>query len=214
MSDSFDKFLEQGEQKSPDWLAARIGVTTASRVRDVTDKLKSGLPGAKRTAYLWEKVFEALSGLPAEHFVNAAMARGTELEPKARMAFEAYTGEIVTEVGLIHHPFIADFAGSPDGLIGENGGLEIKVPWVSAHHLQCFLTGMPAEHEPQIYSLMACTGRAWWTFASFDDRLPAPLDLYTQRIERDDKIISGIEAEVSVFNSEVRVLVEKLRAIK
>jgi hypothetical protein len=213
MSD-FDKFLEQGEQRSPDWMAARIGVTTASRVRDVTDKLKSGLPGAKRTAYFWEKVFEKLSGLPAEHFVNAAMARGTELEPKARMAFEARTAEIVTEVGLIHHPFIADFAGSPDGLIGEDGGLEIKVPWVSAHHLQCFLTGMPTEHEAQIYSLMACTARAWWTFASFDDRLPAPLDLYTQRIERDDKIIADIEAQVVVFNAECAAMVEKLKAIR
>jgi hypothetical protein len=214
MSDSFDKFLEQGEQRSPGWLAGRIGLTTASRVRDVTDKLKSGLPGAKRTAYLWEKVLEKLSGLPAEHFVNAAMARGTELEPKARMAFEARTGEIVTEVGLIHHPTIADFAGSPDGFIGDSGGLEIKVPWVSAHHLQCFLSGMPAEHEAQIYSLMACTGRAYWTFASFDDRLPAPLDLYTQRIERDDKIIAGIESEVLVFNKEISAMVEKLKAIR
>jgi hypothetical protein len=213
MSDSFDKFLEQGEQKSPDWLMARVGLTTASRTKDVTDKLKNGQPGAKRKAYLWEKVIEKLTGQPAAHYESAAMQWGVENEPLARMAAEARLGVIISQVGLIHHPTIADFAGSPDGLIDDDGGFEAKCPFNSAHHLECFLTGMPEEHIPQVQSLMACTERAYWWFASHDPRLPAPLDLFLFKVARDEDYIVAMESEVTVFNAEVAAMVEKLKAI-
>lgn len=201
---------EQGEQGSADWLMSRCGHVTASRFKDVLDFTKAGKPGAKRTAYLWEIVVERLTGSPVQHYVNAAMEHGTVYEPEARMAHEA-TGVMVMETGFLHHPSIQFVGGSPDGLIGDDGGAEYKCPFNSAIHLQTWMNGMPEDHAGQVQGLMWITGRQWWDFCSFDPRMPEHLQLYVQRIERDDAYIAKLEAEVVVFLSEVDQIIETLK---
>ena len=201
---------EPGEQGSVEWLMERVGCVTASRFKDVMDKLKSGKAGAKRNAYLWEVVIERLTGKPAQHFESTAMMHGTEHEPQARMAHEAASGLMVLETGFIHHPTLARVGGSPDGLIGDDGGAEYKCPFNSAVHLQTWLEGMPDEHLPQIQGLMWITGRQWWDFGSFDPRLPPHLNLYIERIKRDEPYIRLLQIEVEVFLAEVEALCEKL----
>jgi hypothetical protein len=191
-------------QHSAEWFAARCGKVTASRFKDVLAKLKNGSPAEKREAYLWELVIERIMGRAADHFASAAMQWGTDQEMHARMAYEAHTGAIVDEVGFIAHPSLADVGGSPDGLIGEDGGFEAKCPFNSANHLSTILSGMPPEHIAQVQGLMWLTGRKWWDFVSYDPRLPAPFDLYIERIQRDEEFIKTLHEEIVSFLADVQ----------
>ena len=203
--------VQAKEQGSAAWLYDRVGFTTASRFKDVIAKLKSGKSSEKRETYLMECVIERLTGQPKDHFASAAMQWGTDQEQPSRMAYEAATGAMVEETGFIKHPTLPFVGGSPDGLIGEEGGWESKSPYNSAVHLYTIIEGMPPEHEAQVQGLMWITGRAWWDFQSFDPRLPAPLNRYCQRIIRNDIFIKHLEAEVIAFNAEVAVMVDKLK---
>ena len=197
---------EQGEQQSADWLMSRVGHTTASRFKDVLAVLKSGKPAAARETYLWEVVIERLTGQPSEHYTSAAMQWGIDQEIISRMAYEARSGNIVMQVGFIHHPEIPMVGGSPDGLVDDDGGWESKSPYNSAYHLQTILNGMPEEHMPQVQGLMWITGRQWWDFTSFDPRLPGHLQVYTQRIPRDDAYIAMLAVAVAAFQAEAAEL--------
>lgn len=206
---AFGAGKEAGEQGSVEWLMARIGFASGSRFKDVLDILKTGKPGAKRTTYLWELVSERLTGKPIEHFVNAAMEWGTAYEGEARMAYEAQTGNMVAEQGFIHHPTVAMCGGSVDGFVDDDGIVEIKCPTTSTH-LKTVLSG-ECEHLPQIMGYLWITGRKWADFVSYDPRLPAPLNLHIQRIERDDEYIGNLDREVKQFLIEVRDIVSKLK---
>lgn len=203
---------EDGQQGSLTWLYERVGLCTASRFKDAIDTLKNGKSSAKREAYKWELVIERMTGQPCQHYESTAMQHGTEHEPLARMAYVALTGAFVEEVGFHRHPTL-DVGGSPDGLIDDDGGIEIKCPFNSANHLQCFLTGMPEEHIPQVQGLMWLTGRKWWDFVSHDPRIPKPMDTFILRIQRDDKYISEVlEPGILLFLVEVGELLAKLSA--
>lgn len=197
-------------QGSAAWLYERVGFCTASRFKDVLDKLKNGQPGAKRKSYLWEVAIERLTGQPSDHFASAAMQWGSEQEGASRMAYEAATGRMVEEVGFIKHATLPFVGGSPDGLIGEDGGWESKSPFNSAVHLGTILDGIPGEHMAQIQGLMWLTGRQWWDFQSYDPRMSATLQRYCQRVLRDEGYIATLSAEVIAFNAEVDALVTRL----
>lgn len=201
-------------QGSAEWFSDRCGKATASRFKDVVAKLRNGAPSKARDDYMWELVIERITGTPSDHYTNAAMAWGMENEMGARMAYEAHSGEMVEAAGLVLHPTIPNCGGSPDGLIGDDGGLEIKCPFNSAIHLRTVLDGMPEEHAYQVQGNLAVTGRAWWDFVSFDPRMPAGLSLYVQRINRDDEMCKRIEAEVTAFLGEVDALVAEIGAAK
>lgn len=202
------------EQGSAQWFADRCGKATASRFNDVVAKLRNGAPAKARDDYMWELVIERITGAPSDHFTNAAMMWGMENEMAARMAYEAHSGAMVEAAGLLLHPTIQNCGGSPDGLIGDDGGLEIKCPFNSAIHLRTVLDGMPEDHVYQVQGNMAVTGRAWWDFVSFDPRLPDGLSLYVQRVERDDVMCKRIEVEVMAFLQEVDALAAELSAVK
>lgn len=198
-------------QGTSEWFAARCGRVTASRIKDVLAKIKSG-EAAVRKNYKAQIVVERLTGIAQETYTNAAMLYGTESEPQARAAYTFRTDNEVTEVGFIAHPTL--LAGcSPDGLIGEDGGLEIKCPFQSAVHIETLLNGIPPEHIAQIQGSLWITGRQWWDFVSFDGRMPAHLQLYVKRVERDDKYIAMLETEVLTFLDEVSEVVEKLSSL-
>lgn len=199
------------EQRSEDWFAARLGKVTASRVADVMARTKSG-PAASRTNYMMELLCQRLTGGQEEKFTTAAMQRGTELEPVARSAYEVLTGEAVRETGFVLHPEIDGFGASPDGLVGEDGLIEIKCP-NTAQHVQFLRTGKPeGKYIWQMYAQMVCTGRQWCDFVSYDDRLPEPLAMAHTRVYlnpiKADEMINGIQE----FLRELDALEQEMRA--
>lgn len=206
--------MGQGPQRSAAWLYERCGYVTASRFNDVIAKTKAGKPTADREKYLMELVIERITGQPSDHFSSAAMMWGTDQEQHSRMDYESRTGAIVEEAGFIKHPTVPMVGGSPDGLVGEDGGWESKSPYNSAVHLQTILAGaMPEEHRAQVQGLMWITDRQWWDFQSYDPRLPEPLCRFVQRVERDENYINNLAAEVAAFNLQVDALVQRLARI-
>lgn len=191
------------------WHQARLGKVTASRVADVIARTKTGY-SASRANYMAELIAERLSGARTEGFTNAAMAWGTEKEPEARAAYSFMRDVDVVEVGFIDHPTIAMTGASPDGLVGEDGMLEIKCP-NTATHLDTLLGGVvPAKYVSQMQWQMACAGRQWCDFASYDPRLPEPMRLFIQRVPRDDAFLSEAEKEVSTFLAELDAKMDAL----
>lgn len=196
-------------QGSEEWLMSRLGKVTASRLADVCAKIKSG-ESASRANYRAELVAERLTGKMAENFTNTAMAWGTSCEPLARAAYEAETGEMVAETGLIDHPEIDMTGASPDGLVGSAGLVEIKCP-STATHIATLLDGCaPTKYIPQMMWQMECAGRSWCDFVSFDPRLPADMQLFIKRVNRDDVLIDTYRKDVIAFLDEVSSTVEKL----
>ena len=201
------------EQGTVEWHLQRLGKVTASRVSDVLSKGKSG-ESASRKNYRTELLVQRLTGQPGESFTNAAMEWGTQTEPLARIAYEAEIGAFVDQVAFIDHPSIVQFGCSPDGLVAEDGLIEIKCG-NTATHIDWMLDGKPpTKHIPQMQCQMAVTGRQWCDFVSFDPRLPDDLQLFVVRLERDQEYIEAMEAEVKKFLSEVDEMFIKLKERK
>lgn len=199
-------------QGTPEWKAARCGKVTASRVSDVMARTKTGW-GASRANYAAELVAERLTGNPCEAFTNAAMQWGTDHEAEARAAYCFHYDVDVAEVGFVDHPTIGMTGASPDGLIGDVGLVEIKCP-NTATHIATLLSGVaPNKYISQMQWQMACTGRIWCDFVSYDPRLPESMRLFVDRVHRDDEVIGQMEKDVSEFLAEVADTVHRLRRI-
>jgi putative phage-type endonuclease len=199
------------EQRTDDWFAARLGKVTASRVADVIAKTKTGY-GAGRANYMADLVVERLTGQKASSFSNAAMEWGTEQEPNAKAAYAAKTGILVEDVGFIDHPTVAMSGASPDGF-AEEGLVEIKCP-NTATHLEYIFDGKPPQkYVTQMQWQMACAGKPWGDFASFDPRLPERLQLLVVRVLRDDDYIKMLEQEVTIFLQELDDKLNKLEKV-
>jgi putative phage-type endonuclease len=197
-------------QGTEDWKMARCGKVTGSRIADVIAKTKSGY-SASRDNYMAQLVCERLTGQVAEGFTNSAMQWGTETEPLARAAYEAYTNELVEQVGFIEHPIIHNTGASPDGLVGLFGLVEIKSPQTNTH-LDTLLSGsVPTKYIPQMMWQMRVCDRQWCDFVSFDPRLPDKLQLFIKRVEFDPDYVAMLEKEVTQFLIE---LDEKVNLLK
>jgi len=197
------------QQRTEEWMASRCGKVTASRIADLMARTKSGY-GASRTNYMAELLIERLTGQPSDRYTNAAMEWGTAQEPAAREAYELAHNVMVEEVGFILHPLIADAGASPDGIVGDLGLVEIKCP-NSATHLDTLLSGaVPDKYVKQMQFQMACTGRHWCDFASFDPRLPPRMQLFVIRVERDPSLMNDMEEEVRAFLKELEAKVAAL----
>ena len=199
------------EQRTDEWFTARLGKVTASRVADVIARTKTGY-GAGRANYMADLVVERLTGQKASSFSNAAMEWGTQTEPQARAAYSAKTGILVEEVGFIDHPTVAMSGASPDGF-AEEGLIEVKCPNTNTM-LEFILDGKPPlKYFTQMQWQMACTGRPWCDFVSFDPRLPERLQLLVVRVPRDDNYIKMLEQEVIVFLQELDDKLNKLEKV-
>jgi predicted phage-related endonuclease len=177
--------------------------------------LKSGGEPAARRDYRMQLVAERLTGQPQDSlFVNDAMQWGIDTEPAARMAYEAATGIVVREVGLIL-PDDEDFmvAISPDGLIDSDGGCEIKCPKTATHLSWLEADEVPAEHIPQIELSLLVTGLRYWKFVSYDPRLPEGLQLFHKTYYRIDARLSDLDTKVRAFIAEVDEETERIRQI-
>lgn len=198
------------EQRTPEWFEARLGRVTASRVADMMARTKTGY-GASRANYMAELICERLTGKQAERFSSAAMAWGTETEPQARAMFTLTTGLSVEETGFALHPEIADLGASPDGLIGDDGLVEIKAPNTATHIETLLSETVPQKYVLQMQTQLACTGRQWCDFVSFDPRLPDEMQLFIRRVDRDDELIAEIEREARAFLAEIETKMSALR---
>lgn len=194
------------QQRTEEWFAARCGKVTASRMKDIIAKSDT----AAYRNYQAEIISERLSGRPAESYSSREMQRGTELEPKARAVYLLETGSDVSETGLIPHPSIANSGASPDGLVDSDGLLEIKCP-NTATHIDFLLHRQPKrEYILQMQWQMACTGRLWCDFVSYDDRLPEPHAYACIRIMRDPETIGRLEQAATDFLAEAEAIIQQL----
>ncbi len=199
-------------QGSPEWFAQRLGKVTASKVADVMAKGKTG-PSASRANYAAQLICERLTGQKAEGFTNAAMQHGTNTEPQARAAYCFYNDVTAEEAGFIDHPSIAMSGASPDGMVGSDGLLEIKCP-NSATHIETLLSGkIDDKYAKQMMWQMACTGRKWCDFVSFDPRLPVELQMKQIRYMRSEDVIAEMEREVTAFLAEIDAKMESLKKL-
>lgn len=201
------------EQRTEEWFAARMGKVTASRVADVIAKTKTGY-STSRENYLAQLVCEVLTGKPAESFTNAAMQWGVDQEPLARAAYESHQNVLVDEVGFLVHPTIWESGASPDGLVGDFGMVEIKCP-NTATHIDTLLTQtVPGKYNTQMQWQMACAGRHWCDFVSFDPRMPTDLQLFVKRVEYDSPYVAMLEKEVMSFLNDLDSKVKQLNELK
>jgi putative phage-type endonuclease len=205
------------DQGTEAWFEDRLGRVTASRLADVLAKTKTGY-SASRNNYMTQLVLERVTGTRAEFYSNAAMIHGVEQEPFARAAYEAHTGQMVEEVGFIPHPTIEAAGASPDGLVGDDGMVEIKCP-SSSTALECWLTrsqgGNPVDSKyyAQMQFQMRCADRSWCDYVVFDPRMPAKAQLFIVRVERNDDWLKIAEEEVTSFLAEVDAKVTALKSI-
>lgn len=199
MMDSEREYALALEQGSPEWLEYKVGKVGASKIADITATLRDGRYGASRATYRGELIAERLTGVSADSYKSPAMQWGNDCEPLARNAYQFDQMVAVTRVGCILHPLIEGALCSPDGLVGNDGLVEIKCPLTSTHVDFMLGAKINDRYIQQMQWQMACTGRQWCDYVSFDPRLPADLRLWIERVERDNERIEDIEREVQGF---------------
>ena len=197
------------EQKSSEWFAARLGKATGSRIAEIVAKTKSG-DSASRGNYMAQLVIERLTNKQEESYSNDFMDWGNLQEPFARAAYEAATNVLVDGVAWITHPRIEMSGASPDGLVGDDGLVEIKCPKTATHIETLLSKTVPGKYNIQMQWQMACTDRSWCDFVSFDPRMPDGLQMFLKRVHRDDALIKTLENEVIKFLKEVDAKLEQL----
>lgn len=195
-------------QGSPEWFAARLGNVTPSRIIDIMPG-KSGYRAARKN-YIAQCVCERLTGAREDTYTSPAMQWGTDTEPMARAVYEATMGVIVKEVGYIPHPDIEHFGGSPDGLISDDGMIEVKCP-NTATHLDTLLNGtIKLDYLYQMHGYMIINARKWCDFVSYDPRLPDKHAIYIKRITYDIGMANSILTEVNKALTEINEMMDKL----
>lgn len=210
-------------QRTEEWFAERAGRITASRMCDVMalnapEVFKSGprkgqmkpVNQMARTNYIRQIAVERLTGIPKEQVSAAALKWGQEVEPAARQAYQAKRGVIVRQSGFVVHPDYDFIGASPDFLVGNDGGGEIKCPFARETHMDTLLDGLPAEHIEQIQGGMWVCGRQWWDFVSFHPEFPAANRLYIQRVKRDDAFIARLADACLSLEAEVNEILSRL----
>ena len=205
--------MDEIVQGSPEWHAIRCGKVTASRIADVVAKDRTGKAwGVSRANYAAQLICERLTGVVAESYTSAAMQWGTDQEPAARAAYQFEVNKRVNVVGFVLHPTIGQTGASPDGFVGDDGLVQFKCP-ESKTHIDTLL-GAPIDgrYQKQMLWEMACTGRRWTDFVSFDPRLPESMQLCIKRFPRDDAAIAELETAVIDFLNELRLTVHRLKA--
>lgn len=196
-------------QGSDEWFEMRLGKITASKISDVIAKGRSG-EAVSRADYKLDLALERHSGIKTESVSTFHMQRGTELEPQARIEYELKTGTFVDQLDFVPHPTIAMAGASPDGLVGNDGLIEIKCP-MRKNHVRYLLSGKPpAAYIPQMAWQLACTGREWVDFVSCHPDMPDNTKLFISRYYRDEEYIAEIEEAVRKFNEEVELVLELL----
>ena len=193
------------EQLSPEWFEARCGVPSASNF----DKLitSKGLPSKQRERYMYKLAGEKVSGTVEETYQNAAMLRGIEMEEEARDLYTVVTGRTVTEVGFCISDGPFKYGCSPDGLVGDDGSIEIKCPMAATHVGYLLANKLPTDYFQQVQGQLFVTGRKWTDFVSYYPGIK-PLII---RVERDEVFIAALSIELIVFCKELETIINKIK---
>lgn len=193
------------EQGSPEWFAARAGIPTASEFMTIQAKGRDGGASVTRRKYMLQLAGEILTGEPTpEGFSNGHMERGKAMEDEARNLYAFMKDADPLRVGFIRN---GRKGGSPDSLLGANGGLEIKtaLPHIQIERL---LKGtLPTEHVAQVQGNLWVSEREYWDFVSYWPKLP----LLVVRVPRDDTYIAKLAEAVDAFNEELDAVVASIR---
>ncbi len=193
------------EQGSDEWFAIRLGKISASNF-----KVAIGKPSATRSLLMRKLIGEIRSGKRQQSLKTFYMEKGTELEPYARFEYEKYNACEVQQVGFVE---MNEQTGcSPDGLVGPDGGLQIKCPIISTHIKYIHDKILPTDYVPQVYGELGVTGRKWWDFISY---CPDDLDMpyWSIRIVRDEKYIAEIMVKIKKFLDEMKQYMEELKPL-
>ena len=193
-------------QGSDEWLAERAGKVSASNFAKIFTTKGALTTGETRKKYLYQLAGERITGVPEETFKNFDMQRGNDLEPDARDAFERLSGEFVYQVGMIYLNERKLISCSPDGLVGDVQGLEIKCPKLSTHVGYLVDGKLPADYIQQVQGSLMVSGRDQWHFLSYH---PAVKEFHIL-VERDEKYIALLREAVESFDAEVGLLVEQI----
>lgn len=193
-------------QGSDEWHLSRIGNLTASRCHEAVARIKSGY-SASRYKLMDELVNERLTGERRVITQSAAMQWGVETEPLARQAYEQILGVDVYETGSVPHPLIAESSASPDGLVGDDGLIEIKCPNTATMVGTVIKGEIPVAYQTQMMWQLACTRRDWCDFVMYDPRLPEKRNIWIKRFEPSRKDIELLELDVIEFLQETRARV-------
>lgn len=160
-------------QQTSEWFEARCGCLTASRAKAVINRKKNGEPYAEYYTVLEQVVGERLTGIVASTGTTAAMQWGIDHEEEAREQYVIETGRDVALTGFVKHPTVRWLGASPDGLVGDDGLIEIKCPTTLTHLKRVASGAVPEEYKPQMLVQLLCTGRKWVDFVDYDPRLTA-----------------------------------------
>jgi len=191
------------KQQTPEWYSAHAGVPSASNFDKVLTS--SGSLSKQIDKYAFQLAGECIIGTKEDSYQNDAMKRGIELEPEARLCYELMTGNTVTQVGLC----MADkgYACSPDGLIGEDGGMEIKCPSLAVHTMYLYENKLPTDYFQQVQGSMLVTCRKWWDFVSYYPNMRTLI----VRVERDDAFCNKLHDALVVLVKDVAQIVSKIK---
>lgn len=202
-------------QESAAWMAQRAGKFTASRADRLMAKLRDGKPAASRGELLALLAIERLTGECVPTYTNGAMQRGVELEAEARDAYAFTRLAVVEEVGFVACPVSPNTGCSPDGLVGDDGLLEIKCPSNPAKHLEALRNGEHArDYRWQLQHQLMVTDRYWVDAVSYDPRYPEGLQLAITRVFRDGQAIAGLRIAIERADAEVEAILSELRDMK
>ena len=197
-------------QRSPEWYQIRLGKMTGSAAKDMLATIKSGEAAARRDLRM-RLVCEELTGQPqGDGFMNAAMERGVDKEPNARNDYGFYAGVEVQEVGFIEHDELK--AGcSPDGLVGDDGMVEIKCPKSATHLRYLRFGGLESDYNAQVRHNLYISGRAWCDLVSWDDRFPTRMQLVVVRMHARLLNLAEYDLALRTFLAEVQTEVAALK---
>jgi len=196
------------EQGSPEWFDVKRGKISASGISNVLAKGKKGELSKTREKYFEEIFIERITGITDKGYSNYNMENGTETEPLARDAYGMLTLTNVQEVGFVE---VNEWLGcSPDGLVGDDGLIEIKSPLAKTHYHTIKKDSVPTQYIPQIQCQLYVTGRQWCDFVSFNQYW-TPKPIYVKRVERDEEKIKQIAVEVEIFIDELKELESKVK---
>jgi putative phage-type endonuclease len=202
----------EGSDEYTAWRQQRLGKATASRIGDVIAQARNGTFKTSRANYAAELVAERLTGVPYESYQNAAMRWGIETQTEAEAAYCFYRNTSIEHVesGFINHPQISMSGASPDALVGRVGLLEIKCPNTATHIATLRGAEIDTDYIAQMQWQMACTGRAWCDWVSYDPRMPENMRLFVQRVQRNDELITRLAGEIILFLKEVDATIADL----
>ena len=202
-------------QGTPEWRQARCGKITSSCFGKVMTRGrgKDAAWGQTAFTYMMDVLGERLSGNPGDEISSKYLEWGHIHEPTARALYTWRIGQPVTLTGFVPHPEMDGVGGSPDGLVGDDGVMEIKCPYTVRTHLETIYENEinDKDYQWQVQGNLWVTGRKWLDFVSFQPSVPEELQLHVIRVTRDEDMIEELDERVRRFGDMLSSRLKKIQ---